>query len=349
MIQRGVFGILLSMTLLCSCVSRNSVDIAAPKSEPAPASVQLPGPTAQPVQAAAQPVPLAAKPKPTGGGIALGPALALVQQVPLGQKDVELAGLTYRVENRGATELPMAIAILPPAQAGTVLWELGYEPVPDPSWISVVMAGSDTLAAGEARDFRLRVQIPNELQWANRRFVACVTARPGRGAGVGAGLNLAARLLIETAASDNAEGSTQALATAPSSVRLTMRPGDTSEATVLIRRPTGPVEDATLVWKRLSEVEPEAVRRDRYRTPGTAEAPSDMVSVSLVGEAPPGAWQVLRLALHAPIRTDATSFEELLVVCNAHEIALAADPQRTRQPQVALIRCIITRDPQAQR
>ena len=345
--QRMVVGILVSMTLLSSCVTRGSVDSAASKPHAAQASLAT-----VPVPAAVAAVQPAAATKPTGGGIALGPAMALAQQVPLGTHDVELAGLSYRVENRGVTELPMTIAILPPAQAGTVRWELGYEPIPDPKWITVVNAGGDTLAAGEARDFRVRVQIPNEPQWANRRFVACVTARPGRGAGIGAGLNLAARLLIETASSDNAAGSTQALATAPSSVRLSMRPSDSSEATVLIRRAltsTEPADDATFTWKRLSEVEPEAVRRDRYRTPGTAEAPSDMVSVSLVGEAPIGAWQVLRLALHAPTRSDATSFEELLVVGTARELALAADPQRTRQPQVALIRCIITLDPQAQR
>jgi len=225
-----------------------------------------------------------------------------------------------------------------------VSWELGYEPLPDPSWITATKLGSDTLASGEGRDFGVRLQIPNEPQWANRRFVACVTARPGNGAGIGAGLSLAARLLIETASSDNAAGSSQALATAPSCVRVTMRPGEIGESSVLIRRPA---DDATLTWKRLSEVEPEAVRRDRYRTPDTAEAPTDMISVSSIGEAPAGALQVLRLALHAPTRSDATSFEELLVVGAASEIALAADPQRTRQPQVALIRCLITLTPQA--
>lgn len=336
-------GILMSMTLLSSCVTRNDVDVAVPDQEVADVS-PLPT-TVAPVSPPSAPVaPPQAPAKSSGGGIALGPAMTLVQQVSLGRMKADLSELSYRVENRGATELPITIAILQPARAGTALWELGYEPIPDPSWITAVMSGADTLAAGESRDFRLHLQIPDEPQWLNRRFVACVTARPGHGEGVGAGLSLSARLLIETTSSDNASGSTQPLATAPSCVRTSMRPDEAGETTVLIRRS---MDNATLMWKRLSDLVPEAVRRDRYRTPGTAEAPADMVTVTSVGEAPPGAWQVLRLALHAPSRSDALSFEELLVVGTAPELALAADPHRTRQPQVALIRCVISLTSQA--
>ena len=277
---------------------------------------------------------------PTQGGMTLGPALALAQGLAFGVT-TPLTSLTYRIANHGSTVLPVNLSVLPPEQAGTGMWELGYEPLPDPAWC-VLSPTVITLAPGEEREVAISVHIPDDTVWANRRFVACVTLRAGAGSGqsAGAGLALAARLLLETTGSSAASAGAQ---TVPSLVHDHLSRGAHNDVTILVRRPA---DGTPLVCQRLRDLEPQAVRRDRYRTPDSAEAPVEMVQVEIpVFANGAGDWQPVTLHVTAPARRDSIVWEELFIVGSASELALAADPARPRQPAVSLIRYVLQISP----
>jgi len=269
--------------------------------------------------------------------------MAIIQDVTPGvpvDTSVDRA-LRYALENRGDGALPVTVQGQPPASAGLETWELGYEPLPDAAWLlmsptNVVLPPAATVYA------HATLRIPAGSQWANRRFVACVAMRPGNQLDTGAGLALAARVLIDTAANASADAGADApIATVPSRVEAQLAADGSATVTVLVRRPKGdgPLD---LAWRRLNTVETDFDRRLRYRTPGTIEEAiiAHPTVEHLTAEA--GAWFPLSITLSAPAdAVPSTRYEEILVIGTNAELDVAADPRHSRQPAVALIRCQI--------
>jgi hypothetical protein len=270
--------------------------------------------------------------------MALGPSLAIVQGVEPGVPSTQ--GLTYRVENRGTSPLKLSLAVQPPQRAGTVTWELGYEPLPDPAWFAISPPTME-LAAGASQDANLTWTLPAGPELQNRRFAVCVVLRPGGNAAVGAGLALAARVQFETSTNPSADaGAAAALATIPSAVAVDLAPGAGTDCAVLVRR-TGASGDGELAWSSLEQVEVEAERRPRYATPGTVPA---LLATPAQGSLPSRGsdWVPLKLRLQVPEdAVPGTQLEQILVVGTSDQLAIAARNPRTAQPQVALIRCLV--------
>ncbi len=279
--------------------------------------------------------------RPPQGGVALGPAMALALDIPAGV-DVDASAerrLLYTLGNRGGEALPVTLHALPPAAAGVSTWELGYEPLPDPGWVQLAPSAL-VLPPGSEVKSHVVLHVPAGSTWLNRRFVACVTLRPGTQPGVGAGLALAARLLIETTTSSSADAGADApLATVPSRVGLDLPPGGAGSATVLVRR-RGRSDPTTVQWRHLATLEGDAVRRLRYRTPFTIEDATIATPGAAELHAEAGAWMPMTITLHAPAdAVPGSRYEDILVIGTAADLELAADPRRTMQPTLALIRC----------
>lgn len=277
-------------------------------------------------------------------GLALGPTLALATDVPLGQRiNLQTAGAVhYEATNYGTQPMLASLSVLSPLTAAVPAWELGYEPIPDSAWF-LVDPTRVMLIPGVTNTAQISVQVPADSRWANRRFVACVTLRPGGEQGVGAGLGLAARLLIETEINRSAEAGADApLATVPSRAEASAAAGVRSQVAVLVRRNVpAPDGDRVLHWKRLIELVPEDERRVRYRRPGTREAAIATPAVASIS-APDKQWMPFEIGLTAPAGASSGEvYEEILVLGSQAALALAAEAKRTGQPQVALIRCVI--------
>lgn len=319
------------IALLTACSGQQRGNAPAPTA-PAPAGSVAASPPPSAVTTAAVPV----QPDPTRGGMALGPALVLVQGAEPGRTQDD--GVSYHVENRGNAPLQMSLAVLTPDRAGTPTWELGYEPIPDPSWFTIT-PGTLVVPPGGSREAVLHWTVPADPAYANRRFALCVVLRPGSAPGVGAGLALAARVQFETTSDPSADaGAMAALATIPSVVVVDLAPGAATDCTVLVRR-TGATSESELAWTGLEQAEVEAERRPRYATPGTIQA---AIATPAQGSLPShgGDWVALKLRLQAPAdAVPGTRLEQILVVGTPDQLAIASHNPRNAQPQVALIRC----------
>jgi hypothetical protein len=248
------------------------------------------------------------------GGLAFGPPIALVQQVQPGVPAVlQRAGSALFVaENRGASAVDAMLTAGPPATAGMPTWELGYEALPDPSWLRVDPAALRLDAGGRVRA-GVTVQVPNHPRWANRRFCAALTLRQQPAAGVGAVLAIAARVLIETTPQPSAAAGADApIATIPSQVQV--QPD--MPARVLVR--CGDGRPRALAIRRLAEVEADPARRARYLSPGCHAAPEAWLTATLHPPAQPDGWTTLEIAMHRDPQDAAT--EELLFIGDAADL-----------------------------
>ena len=327
--------------LLASCGGRDPAATAAatPAVVAPPAAANTPVPATPPTTPAAARPAAEQPPAPRSrGGMALGPALVLVQGIQPGTPTG--SGIAYRVENRGSIPLQVTLAALPPELAGTPTWELGYEALPDRSWLSVIPE-TLILAPATQAEVLLRWKLPEDRALLNRRFVGCLFMRQGGPSAVGAGLALAARVQFETASDSSADaGAAAALATVPSLIAVELAPGTTAQRSVLLRR-NGASVDEELTWISLEGVETDAERRMRYATPGTTPA---AIATPAEGrlERHGDAWVPLTLNLQAPAdAVPGTRLEHILVIGAPDQLSIAKTADRRTQPLVALLRCVV--------
>ncbi len=340
---RSALLMLSVATTLMGCGPQH--DRAEPLAAPSVAAAVTPAPVVTIPTNPPSPVsPTASSAAAPGQGIALGPALSLVQDIRPGSaiSNPNQPALQFRIENRGTQTMAMTVAAEAPAQAGTQIWEFGYEPIPDISWLTVETA-VHALPGGTASEVPVHIAIPAGREWENRRFVACVTLRPGARPGVGAGLALAARVLIDTSVNGSADaGAGAPIATIPARTSVTLAPGAQQKADVLLRWNLASDEIPELLTVRLADILPNEEARMRYRSPGTEEWPSALTTTNAPLAAKSGTWAPLHLTITAPTSArPGSTLEEIIVIGPADQIALAKNLQRTQQPMVALLRCVI--------
>jgi len=174
----------------------------------------------------------------TGWSMSISPGLFLLQGITPGQP-VDLAavaGFHFTVPNAQPQETTYNIASANPIEGGMLSWEVGYEAIPDPSWCKLDQRVF-TVPANGAAQIGLTIDIPDKPELYNRRFVVAIVLRPGSDPGIGVGLALAARIMIETAPDPVRGGN--ALGTIPSTLTVTGVPGALVSATTRVLNRTG--------------------------------------------------------------------------------------------------------------
>lgn len=173
-----------------------------------------------------------------GWAMSINPGLFLLQGITPGQP-VDLAavaGFHFEVPNSDPVETTYNIASSKPIEGGMLNWEVGYEEIPDPAWCQLDKRVFTIPAKGTAQ-IGLTIDIPDRPECYNRRFVVAIVLRPGSDPGIGVGLALAARIMIETAPDPERGGN--ALATIPATISAQGVPGETVKATTRVANRTG--------------------------------------------------------------------------------------------------------------
>lgn len=132
-------------------------------------------------------------------GLALGPALILVRDVPPGRSFTlhEAAKVRFRLTNNSDQAGDFEVVCSVPTDGGMRAHEIGYEAPPDPSWFTLDKRVI-TLAPGAHEEIDLRVDIPDRPELFNRHWMLYIDAGRVAHAGIGATLRLRARVMLET-------------------------------------------------------------------------------------------------------------------------------------------------------
>lgn len=133
------------------------------------------------------------------GGLALGPALILVRDVPPGRPFTlhEAAKVRFHLVNNSAEAGEFEVVCSLPIDAGMRSHEIGYEAPPQAAWFSLDKRVV-TLEAGARVEIDLKVDIPDLPEHFNRHWMVYVDAGRVQRAGIGATLRLRARVMVET-------------------------------------------------------------------------------------------------------------------------------------------------------
>ena len=308
--------------LLMSCTA-SGAESASPSSDPASAAIEQ-GPA--PVRAPAT-------------GVAFAPAIALVTRVPLGAT-VNLAtdaNQPFIVDNRGPDTAEVNLRGVEPVAGGMPLWEYGYEPIPDPSW---VRCAPDSVGLGVGQtQVEVVITVPDEAQYAGRKFVAGVRLGLGSSEGSGAGLAMCARLLIETQDRSQHDAGGGWLATVPGTVAISEPAGTTGVRLLALRNGTD--APLNLICHRLAEVEPRAAKLLDYHTVPATE--TSWLTLPEPFELSAGAATTLRLPFTIPAGTTPGTYEDLLLFGEADQWAIVEaarelPAERKTQPRLTLVR-----------
>ena len=279
---------------------------------------------------------------PAPRGIGLGPALIQVQHVPVGtDTDLGARGAEFHVYNHTDKAQVFTLMARAPAGAGQTTWELGYEALPDESWFTVepkIVA----LAAGDEATVRLHARLPDRPEFYNRDFMVCVQMTAGQ-SNFGAGLALAARVLVETERGQKPGAQDQGLvAVLPRYVDLgALRAGASATETVVVR--LNSASSATVAIQSLQTVEADAKRHERFRSGGTIEVPVGTITIGAPGSMTPGAFAVVPIAASVPAGTRAGTYEQVFFVGDQTDldrwrINREGDQRQLRMPQVTILR-----------
>ncbi|MGD0092298.1 MAG: hypothetical protein ABSE73_20470 [Planctomycetota bacterium] len=201
--------------------------------------------------------------------LSLGPAIFMVQNVVPGQPvDVKkTSGVVYTINNTSDTESALSLTCKKPIEGGVVAWEWGYDEIPDASWCKLEKE-EITVPPKSKIEVGLTIAIPDKPEYYNCKWIVAVVLKPGKTAGPGVGLAVAARVQIETALNnDPKSGGAVALAAIPCLLPIEGKPGGAAERTVLIKNNT----DRTLecATQRLEDCFQEGESRyPRYTSPG---------------------------------------------------------------------------------
>ena len=130
-----------------------------------------------------------------------------------GEVDVsKTSGFTFSVEN-GTSEAHTFSVTTRTAKATLSSWEMGYESIPDLSWLRLDKSEVEVPAKSSGK-VNLFINVPNKPEFFNRKWMAVVACTPGKTdpKGSSVGLIVASRVQIETAPKDDS-GSLQRHAT----------------------------------------------------------------------------------------------------------------------------------------
>ena len=272
-------------------------------------------------------------------GVAFAPAIALVTRVPLGAA-VNLAIDAHQpfiVDNRGPGTAEVNLRAVDPVKGGMPLWEYGYEPIPDPSWVH---CAPDSLGMGVGQtEVEVIITVPDEAQYAGRKFVAGVRLGLGANEGVGAGLAMCARLLFETQDRSQHDAGGGWLATVPGTVAVAEPAGTTGVRLLALRNGTD--APLALICRRLAEVEPRAAKLLDYHTVAATE--TSWLTLPEPFDLAPGAGTTLRLPFTIPAEAKPGSYEDLLLFGAADQWAIVDaarehPAERKIQPRLMLVR-----------
>lgn len=209
---------------------------------------------------------LGAEEKPSGG-FGIGPGMVLVENIRPGDGEVDVnksTGFSFEVEN--GTKEKHVFSVFARAAKGMISsWEMGYESVPDVSWLRLDKTEVEVPPNSKAK-VNLFIKVPDKPELYNRKFMAVVGCSPGRSEQnvSSVGLIVASRVQIETASNDEVDGlNAGSVSLVPSSWLMPdARPGDSWRKVFKIRNNTK--EEHTYSVKRIADVEKDPSRHDRY-------------------------------------------------------------------------------------
>lgn len=316
------------------------------ESPPLQKPISAPASSPQVAQAAAVSVPgeaLVRSPARKQMGMTLSPAIALAQQLSLGSK-IDLSAddkFIYQIQNHSTDAIAVQMLSNSPLKAGVRFWEYGYEPIPDPTWLTLT---PDDVGLGPngAMPVRVQVTIPDVPENANRRFVACVTMKLGSDASFGASLALSARLLIETEPRFVTGTGAGELTAIPSTIAVNdLAPGVAGARLLQLTNHRQTAVD--LIMRRLPEVEPRMEKQIDYLGATLTEAP--WFSSDTTFHLEPEETKTVRLAITIPAdaitgrpREDLLFFGDAAAFADIDRTNALADHARSSQPQVVSVR-----------
>jgi hypothetical protein len=200
------------------------------------------------------------------GGFGMGPGLVLLENIrpSNGEVDATTANLTFEVCNDTTEKHTFAITVRNP-RSTLSSWELGYENIPDVSWLRLDRNELEIEPGARGR-VKLFVKIPDRPEHYNRKWMAVVACSPGRvKAGASSvGLMIASRVQLETAQRDEGAGENAGrIGVTPNAWLMSdVRPGDSRRKTFKITNNTD--AEHTYTVKRIGELEKNEARHDRY-------------------------------------------------------------------------------------
>ncbi len=198
----------------------------------------------------------------------MGPGMFMVQDVPPG-REVNLrkiGGVLFTVTNRADHAMDYTLSCHRPQEGGLPTWEKGYEEIPNAAWCYLEET-TITVPAKSEKQVGLIINIPDEPENYNRKFMLAVILNTGKNGNTSVGLAVACRVQIETAINDHLDSSTVApLAVVPGTITVSGKPGATVSGSVLVRNNTSGRFDATVV--RLPQVYADPIKHPRYYSSG---------------------------------------------------------------------------------
>jgi hypothetical protein len=198
----------------------------------------------------------------------MGPGMFMVQDVPPGREvDLhKLGGIRFTIYNRSATNQDYTLRCARPGQGGLATWEKGYEEIPNAAWCYLQESVITVPAQGE-KQVGLIINIPDEPENYNRKFMLAVILTSGKTGNTSVGLAVACRVQIETAVNEEVGAATAApLAVVPGTLTVRGKPGDPITGSVLVRNNTSNALSASL--ERLPQIYDDPVKHPRYYSNG---------------------------------------------------------------------------------
>ena len=198
----------------------------------------------------------------------MGPGMFMVQDVPPGREiDLhKLGGVLFTVTNRADHAMDYTLRCQRPKEGGLPTWEQGYEEIPNAAWCYLEET-TITVPAKSEKQVGLIINIPDEPENYNRKFMLAVILNTGKVGNTSVGLAVACRVQIETAINDHLDSSTAApLAVVPGTITVRGKPGATVSGCALVRNNTGGRLDAAVM--RLPQVYADPIKHPRYDSNG---------------------------------------------------------------------------------
>jgi len=155
-------------------------------------------------------------------GLAIGPALILVRDVPIGRPFSlgEAAKVRFTLSNQSDVEATYGVQAVTPEGYAFSGFEKGYEPVPDISWFTLDREEVTIPARGKV-EVDLTISIPDRPELRNRHWIVCIDAGQPKKKMMGAALRLRARIMLETVSSADAVD----VAASPHAAEIAVTPG----------------------------------------------------------------------------------------------------------------------------
>lgn len=201
------------------------------------------------------------------GGFGIGPGMVLIENIKPGGGQVDVAsktGFTFEVVN-DTNEKQLFNVTSRTARATISSWEMGYESIPDASWLQLEKKEIEVDAKSKGK-IKMTLNIPDKPEYYNRKWMGIVACAPGAArtdGGSSVGLVVASRVQIETLTRDDVEPAGGDVGLVPASWMMSdAKPGDSWRKVIKIRNNTK--DEHVYSVKQIGDVEKEASRHARY-------------------------------------------------------------------------------------